>query len=130
VRAIISAVLFMLLFLTGNTIMQSVRERTGEFAVLKTLGFSDTGLLALVVAEAVTLCILAGLAGLLLVKAVVAFVGAHATGQVTMQISILEINWTSMATGMVFALGMALVASLIPALRVKRLNVVDALAGR
>ena len=67
-RAVISAVLFMLLFLTGNTMMQSVRERIPEFAVLKTLGFSDSGVLALVLAEAVMLCLAAGLAGLAIVK--------------------------------------------------------------
>ena len=56
-RAVVAAVLFMLLFLTGNTMMQSVRsERVPEFGVLKTLGHSDSGVLALVVAEAVILC--------------------------------------------------------------------------
>ena len=66
-HAVIGAVLFMLLFLTGNTMMQSVRERIPEFGVLKTLGFSDGGVLALVIAEAVILCGLAGLAGLTLI---------------------------------------------------------------
>ena len=76
-RSIIGAVLFMLLFLTGNTMMQSVRERVPEFAVLKTIGFSDGGVLALVLAEAVILCLLAGLTGLALVKFVVPlFTGA------------------------------------------------------
>src|SRR3546814_11118987 len=41
VKAILGAVFFTLLFLTGNTMMQSVRERIPELAVLKTLGFTD-----------------------------------------------------------------------------------------
>jgi hypothetical protein len=41
VTSILGAVFFTLLFLTGNTMMQSVRERVPELAVLKTLGFTD-----------------------------------------------------------------------------------------
>ena len=48
-NAIVGAVLFTLLFLTANTMMQSVRERTSELAVLKTLGFSDEKVLTLTV---------------------------------------------------------------------------------
>ena len=44
-RAILGAVFFTLLFLTGNTMMQSVRERIPELAVLKTLGFGDAKVL-------------------------------------------------------------------------------------
>ena len=65
-NAIVGAVLFTLLFLTANTMMQSVRERTSELAVLKTLGFSDEKVLALVLIEAILLCVLAALAGLAL----------------------------------------------------------------
>ena len=142
VHAIISAVLFMLLFLTGNTLMQSVRERTSEFAVLKTLGFSDTGVLSLVIAEAVTLCAVAGLMGLLLEKGLsVAAANAatkaaaspnatQAARQMAGLLNLVQISWSAVGTGMVFALGMAVIASLIPAWRVKKLNVVDALAGR
>lgn len=126
IRAVISAVLFMLLFLTGNTMMQSVRERVSEFAVLKTLGFSDFGVLSIVIAEAVTLCAVAGMSGLLLVKLSLPIIQAHSSGNV----QILQMPWSALGTGFAFALGMALIASLIPALRVKRLNVVDALAGR
>jgi putative ABC transport system permease protein len=57
--AVLGAVAFMLLFLTGNTMMQSVRERTPELAVLKTLGFSDGRVLMLVFAESVLLCAIA-----------------------------------------------------------------------
>ena len=56
--------LFMVLFLTGNGIAQSVRERIPEFAVLKTLGFSDWGVMALVFAEAAIPCLLGAVIGL------------------------------------------------------------------
>ena len=64
VDGIVGAVLFTLLFLTGNMMMQSVRERIPEFAVLKTLGFSNGGVLALVLAESLLLCLIAAAVGL------------------------------------------------------------------
>ena len=49
--------MFALLFVTGNTMMQSVRERIPELAVLKTYGFSNTAVMGLVFAESVVLCV-------------------------------------------------------------------------
>jgi putative ABC transport system permease protein len=126
-RAVIGAVLFMLLFLTGNTMMQSVRERVPELAVMKTLGFSDGGIIALVFAESLILCALAGLAGLVMVKfGLNAIVSKLPPGVGTL----LLVNWRGLFTGFAFAVAVALISALLPALRVRRLNVVDALAGR
>jgi putative ABC transport system permease protein len=126
-RAVIGAVLFMLLFLTGNTMMQSVRERVPEFAMMKMLGFSDGGIIALVFTESLILCALAGLAGLLVVKfGLGAIVSKLPPGVGTL----LLVNWRGLVIGFGFALAMALISAAVPALRVRRLNVVDALAGR
>ena len=126
-RSLIGAVLFMLLFLTGNTMMQSMRERTSEFAVLKTIGFSDKGVLALVFAEAVVLCTLAAVIGLGFVKLVVPLISGGLPGNTA---DLLLMPWSAAATGFAFALLTALVSGFFPALRVQRMNVVDALAGR
>ncbi len=61
---------FTLLFLTGNTMMQSVRERIPELAVLKTLGFTDTGVQLLVLGESLLLCVFAAAIGLGLAAAI------------------------------------------------------------
>jgi putative ABC transport system permease protein len=122
VTAITGAVFFTLLFLTGNTMMQSVRERIPEFAVLKTLGFSDGGVLTLVLAESVLLCVIAasiGLAGsAALFPAVKPFIGVASLPPVVIGL------------GLGVAVLLAFVTGLLPAWRVRRLNVVDALAGR
>ncbi|HVJ52620.1 MAG TPA: ABC transporter permease [Aliidongia sp.] len=119
---IIGAVFFTLLFLTGNTMMQSVRERTPEFAVLKTLGFSETGVLALVLVEALALCVAASLIGLALAwftfPALKAFIG------------VAVLPWNVIVLGIALAVLLALVVGMPPALRARRLNIVDALAGR
>lgn len=126
-RTVIGAVLFMLLFLTGNTMMQSVRERLPELAVMKTLGFSDTGIIALVFAESLILCALAGLAGLLMVKFGFGAIVAKLPPGVG---TLILVDWRGLLTGFGFALAVALISAALPALRVRRLNVVDALAGR
>src|SRR5207245_6910151 len=62
--AILSAVFFTILLVAGNTMAQSVRERTGELAVFKAMGFANELTLALVLAESLLLACLGGLAGL------------------------------------------------------------------
>ena len=71
-------VLFLILFITGNTMMQSMRERVPEFAVLKTIGFTDGGVLTLVLAEAALLCVAAAVAGLGVSRVLVKFLAAAA----------------------------------------------------
>jgi putative ABC transport system permease protein len=63
-NAILGAVLFTLAFLTGNTLRQSLQDRSREFAVLKVLGYSGNHVLSLAFAEALLLCLPPALAGL------------------------------------------------------------------
>ncbi|HEY9182965.1 MAG TPA: ABC transporter permease, partial [Gammaproteobacteria bacterium] len=68
VNSIIAAVLFALLFVTGNTMMQSIRERVPELAVLKTYGFSNLAVSSLVFAEAALMCVTSAIIGLSVAK--------------------------------------------------------------
>ena len=63
--AILVAVLFTMLLVAANTMAQSVRERTSEVGVLKTLGFSNASILLLVLGESVVICVIGGGLGLL-----------------------------------------------------------------
>lgn len=122
VTAILGAVFFTLLFLTGNTMMQSVRERVPELAVLKTLGFSDTTVTVFVVIESLLLCLFAAVLGLGLSSLMFpAMKGV--IGQATLPADVV-------LSGLIAAVLLALVIALIPALRTMRLSIVDALAGR
>jgi putative ABC transport system permease protein len=104
-----------------------MRERIPEFAVLKTLGFSDHGVLGLVLAEAVLLCTAAGAAGLGLVRLAAPLLAPMLPVNAS---AILLVPWQTAFVGLFFALLMAGLSGFLPALRVKRLNVVDALANR
>jgi putative ABC transport system permease protein len=63
ILSICSAVVFATLLVSANTMAMSIRERTREVAVLKTLGFTKRGVLGLFVGEAVALSLLGGLLG-------------------------------------------------------------------
>jgi putative ABC transport system permease protein len=121
-NSIVGAAMFALLFLTGSTMMQSVRERTPELAVLKTLGFSDTKVLTLILLEAVALCVVAALTGLGLARMAFGFMGTL-FGALSPPMVVIE-------AGVGIALLLAVVSGLPPAFRSTRINVVDALAGR
>jgi putative ABC transport system permease protein len=120
-RAILGAVFFTLLFLTGNTMMQSVRERIPELAVLKTLGFSDFGVLALVIAESLMLCVVAAVIGLGLSYSILPVIGQALQG--------VQLNPIALIPGIGAAVLLALIVGLPPAWRAMRLNIVDALSG-
>jgi putative ABC transport system permease protein len=122
VSTVIGAVFFALLFLTGNTMMQSIRERIPEFAVLKTLGFSDAGVTALVLGESTLLCVFAALIGLGLSVLAFPFMKA-AVGVASLPPQVILL-------GIGCAVLLAMIIGAIPALKVKRMSIVDSLAGR
>jgi putative ABC transport system permease protein len=126
VTAIMGAVFFTLLLLTGNTMAQAVRERIPELAVLKTIGFTNRSLLMLVLAESVLLVVLGGVIGLGLAAVMMPGVSA-ASGGVIQLPTVLMQTWL---TGLVLMLLIGVIVGLLPALRAMRLNIVDALAGR
>ena len=119
---IMSAVIFTLLMLTGNTMMQSVRERTAEIAVLKTLGYQDVTVLCVVLAEALFLCGLSAAAGLLLAAWLAPGIGSNMPGFAAMQVTA-----SAAVSGLALAAALAVVVGLPPALRAMRLDIVNAL---
>jgi len=124
VNAIIAAVMFALLFLTGNTMMQSVRERIPELAVLKTYGFTDFAVVSLVIGEALLLCGVAAGIGLGIARlaspSIFRAIGAGG----------LALPWSVIGAGLGVAAIVAIISALPPAWRTQRISIVDALAGR
>jgi putative ABC transport system permease protein len=125
VTRILIAVFFTILILTGNTMAQSLRERIPELAILKTLGFSDGKVTALVLAEAVLLLVIGGGLGMTAATTVLPFVNDRTGGRFP-PLYVTDGTWT-------WALGLVVVVALAigvpPALRARRLRIVDALAG-
>ena len=125
VTSIMGAVFFTLLLLTGNTMAQAVRERIPELATLKTLGFKDGTVLALVMVESVLLIGLGGAIGMALAAVALPAMAPKTMGMLPPHVPLQ--TWL-MGAGLIVLIG--IVVGLLPALRAKRLKIVDALAGR
>jgi putative ABC transport system permease protein len=122
---ILVAVFFTILILTGNTLAQSIRERVPELAILKTLGFSDGKVAALVAGEAALLFLLGGGAGMIAATSVMPALNGATGGRFPP----LHVSGTTWLAALGVAVVVALAVALPPMLRVRRLRIVDALAG-
>lgn len=126
VSAIMGAVFFTLVLLTGNTMAQAVRERIPELAVLKTIGFSRRSVLTLVLVESVVLISVGGALGLLLAAATVSALTASFGGQ----LPLLPVGAEIRLQGLALMVLTGLIVGFLPARRGMRLRIVDALSGR
>jgi putative ABC transport system permease protein len=118
-----AVVFFTLLLVTGNTMAISVRERTGELAVLKAIGFSDRKVLGFVLGESLVIAVVGGLLGLALALVAVPLLSRALSGIVP----VLILSPTILLTGFVAALFVGFISGFLPGLGAMRLRVVNAL---
>ena len=126
-RRVAAVGLFMILLLTAHGMAQSVRERLGEFAVLKTIGYSDSGVIALLFAEALAPAILGAALGLGL--------AASLAGRIPKLLPSLflpepYLSSLVIAEALLAVVLLAFLSVILPALRLKRLDVAAILSGR
>lgn len=126
VTRILAAVFFTILILTGNTMAQSIRERTPELAVLKTLGFSDARITWLVLAEAGLLMLVGCTLGMLIAVALMPTLNGSTGGRFP-PLFVARSTWL---LALAVAAAVAVAIGLPPAMRARRLKIVDGLAGR
>ena len=126
VTSIMGAVFFTLMLLSGNTMMQAVRERTGELAVLKTIGFSSASVLAMVLAESVLLLVLGGVIGIGLAEPLIPIISKGSGGMLVLP----PVGAGSWTLGLSLMLAIGVLVGALPAWSAMRLNIVDALARR
>ncbi|NOT42397.1 MAG: FtsX-like permease family protein [Alphaproteobacteria bacterium] len=126
ISAVVGAAFATILLIVGNTMMLTVRERTNEIAVMKTIGFTSQRIFGLVIGESLLLTVIGGALGLL-VAWLLSFALQNATGGAfgpmtfTPGIAI----WSVVLMAM-----LGLLTGLIPALRAMRINVVTALGRK
>ena len=127
-RGIALAGMFMVLFLTGNGIAESVRERFAEFATLKTLGFSDRAVTMLVVLEAALPCVIGAALGVVIAAVLARQIPAMMPpgfGLPLPTMSPAVIAWAAASAFIV-----ALLSAALPILRLTRMDIASALSGR
>ena len=117
-----AVVFFTLLLVTGNTMAMSIRERTGELAVLKTVGFTDGRVLGLVLCESLLFAVVGGVGGLALAK--LFSLGGDPTGGM---LPAFHLAPGRLGLGLGLAAATGLLAGAVPALLAMRLRIVDAL---
>jgi putative ABC transport system permease protein len=120
--SIVGMVFFTILLVAGNTMAYAVRERTNELAVLKAVGFTDRGVLGLVLGEAFLLTAIGGGIGLALSWLMVS--AGDPTGGF---LPIFFIPGRDMVIGVILIGVTAFVAGILPAMQAQRLRIADAL---
>ena len=125
VTRILAAVFFTILILTGNTMAQSIRERIPELAILKTIGFSDGKVTALVLTEAIVMLLLGSTLGMLATTSMLPALNDSTGGRFPP----LFMHGNTWLVALGLAVALALAIGLPPALRARRLKIVDALSG-
>jgi putative ABC transport system permease protein len=122
IMSICLAVVFTILLVSANTMAMSIRERTREVAVLKTLGFTRNSILGLFVGEAISLALVGGFMGSMLCYFIVtgmAAQGGYFTG--------MKVTPLTIAAALVIAAVVGFVSSFIPSYNAARINIVDGL---
>lgn len=120
---ILSAVFFTMLLVAGNTMAQSFRERIAEFAILKTLGFSDVSVMLIVLAESLVVSIVGGLLGLVIAQIVLVNVAEI----LATSLPGLVMSWGIVSSGILLMLLLGFVTGAVPAIQGLRLNIITAL---
>lgn len=125
VSGVLGAVFFTILLVAGNTMSHAVRERIPELAVLKTLGFTDGSVFALVLAESLSIVLIGGVLGMAL-----AWVAVGGLAQaVSAYLPGLFIPGEALGRALLYIVLVGLVAGLFPALQARRLTIIEALGG-
>lgn len=122
--------LFMILFLTANALAESVRERVPEFAVLKTLGFGEFHIAILVFVEAAVPCIFGAVLGTGLAAEMTGFARSIVPADVFFDMRTPELSLSVLFWAVGAAALLASASTLVPVLRLERLDVAVALTGR
>lgn len=122
---ICGAVAFAIMLVSANTMAMSVRSRTREVAVLKTLGFTQRRVLSIFISEAVALALSGGVIGLLFAIPVIAGLTHQFIG---LGIPLdMKIKAPTAAIALTASLVLGLISGYLPAHRASRMNIVDAL---
>jgi putative ABC transport system permease protein len=123
IAAVVGAVLFTMLLVTANTMGQSVRERTRELALLKTLGFSGVAVTTLVLAESLLITTVGGLLGLACAEIAIVLVG----DTVRNYFPVFYLPAHDIGIACIYILVLGLLAGALPAAQTMRLKIVDAM---
>jgi putative ABC transport system permease protein len=123
ILGICGAVVFTTLLVCANTMAMSIRERTREVAVLRTLGFTRMSVLKLLLGESLAISLIGGAVGILIASVVILFISRPG---IALPVSMHMTTATALVV-MLVAVFVGLVSGLVPSYRASHLGIVDAL---
>jgi putative ABC transport system permease protein len=125
ILSICFAVVFATLLVSATTMAMSIRERTREVAVLKTLGFTRQSILRLYIGEAVLVAVTGGALGCLLALVLVSGLG-HAPGM-SLFLSGMKVTPPTLALAIIVAGMVGFLSAILPAYHAAKLDIVEGL---
>ena len=125
ILGICGAVVFTIMLVSANTMAMSVRSRTREVAVLKTLGFTRQRVLSIFVGESVALAVGGGLIGVLVAIPVIAFL-THSFIGLGIPLN-MKVRGATAGLSLLVSLVLGLVSGYLPAYNASRMKIVDGL---
>jgi putative ABC transport system permease protein len=125
ILGICGAVVFTIMLVSANTMAMSVRSRTREVAVLKTIGFTRGRVLSIFVSESVALAVAGGVLGVLAAIPVIWFL---TRGFIALGVPLsMKVNAPTAGLSLLVAVTLGLVSGYLPAFNASRMNIVDGL---
>jgi putative ABC transport system permease protein len=125
ILGICGAVVFTIMLVSANTMAMSVRSRTREVALLKTLGFTRRRVLSIFVGESVAL---AGTGGVLGILTAIPVIWLLTRSFIALGVPLaMKVNWQTAAMSLLVALALGLVSGYLPAFNASRMNIVEGL---
>lgn len=121
--SVVLAAFFVILVIVGNSMILSIRERTAEIGVMKTLGFTSGRIFRMVLTESVLLALLGGVLGVLASASMVALVNSA-----PIQLPTLVLSGSVWGEALLFMIGLGFVTGIVPAMNALRLNIITALS--
>ena len=125
ILSICGAVVFTILLVSANTMAMSIRGRTREVAVLKTLGFTRQSLLAMFVGEAIALSVAGGMFGVLAATGAIQWL-THSSLAIGIPAG-MRVTFPTMLASLLVAATVGLISGCLPAYNAARINIVDGL---
>ena len=121
--SVVFAAFFVILVIVGNSMILSIRERTAEIGVMKTIGFTSGRIFRMVLAESLLVALLGGLIGLTAASFLVTAINAA-----PIQLPTLILGGDVWTEALVFILGLGVITGIVPAMSALRLNIITALS--
>ncbi|MDJ0758815.1 MAG: FtsX-like permease family protein [Woeseiaceae bacterium] len=121
--SVVLAAFFVILVIVGNSMILSIRERTGEIGVMKTLGFTSGRIFRMVLAESVLLALIGGVLGVLASGFMITLINSA-----PIQLPVLVLDGSVWSQAMLFVVALGFITGIVPAMSALRLNIITALS--